>query len=140
MKTMKLGLRFESDGGHGLSFRLISSSDLKGYTGSYRLMDAADGQGTVVITEMDLDAGAMVPRFMVDRMAKKSIDDTGAALREYVKKLPPPGAAPAAAAAPAAKQAAPAAKRRRARRILRVTKTGQGLRIWYMGREIEVKA
>lgn len=88
MKTVTMGLRFESDGAHSLTFSLLKSSDLKGYSGSYRLMDAADGVGTVVITEMDLDAGGMVPRFMVDRMAKKSIDDTGNALREYIKKLP----------------------------------------------------
>lgn len=139
MKTMSMALRFEADGSQGLTFRLLRSSDLKGYSGSYRLMDAADGNGTVVITEMELDAGAMVPKFMVDRMAKKSIDDTGVALREYLKKLPPPAApAPAAGAAPA-KPAATATKRKRARRVLRVTKTGQGINIWYMGREIDMK-
>lgn len=140
MKTMSMALRFEADGSQGLTFRLLRSSDLKGYSGSYRLMDAADGSGTVVITEMELDAGAMVPKFMVDRMAKKSIDDTGAALREYLKKLPP-AAAPAvpASSAPTAKPAAPSVKRKRARRILRVTKTGVGLEIWYMGRETVMK-
>lgn len=138
MKTMTMALRFEADGSQGLTFKLLRSNELKGYSGSYRLLDAADGNGTVVITEMELDAGAMVPKFMVDRMAKKSIDDTGNALREYLKKLPPPAAPPAAAAAPAAKPAA-VVRRKRSRRVLRVTKAGSGLRIWYMGREIEVK-
>lgn len=138
MKTMSMALRFEADGSQSLTFRLLRSSDLKGYSGSYRLMDAADGNGTVVITEMELDAGAMVPKFMVDRMAKKSIDDTGAALREYLKKLPPAALAPAAGTAPA-KPPAAATKRKRARRILRVTKTGQGINVWYMGREIDMK-
>ncbi len=138
MKTMTMALRFEADGSQGLTFRLLRSSDLKGYSGSYRLMDAADGNGTVVITEMELDAGAMVPKFMVDRMAKKSIDDTGAALREYLKKLPPSAAPPSTVgAAPAAQPAA--VKRKRARRILRVTKTGEGIKIWYMGREVNMK-
>ncbi len=138
MKVMTMGLRFVSDGGQGLTFSLLSSSDLKGYSGSYRLMDAADGTGTVVITEMELDAGAMVPRFMVDRMAKKSIDDTGNALRAYVKKLPP-AAAPAQAAQAAPKAAGPA-KPKRARRIMTVRKTGGGFQVWYMGREFELKA
>ncbi|MBM3734468.1 MAG: hypothetical protein FJW39_01670 [Acidobacteria bacterium] len=141
MKTVTMGLRFESDGAHSLTFSLLKSSDLKGYSGSYRLMDAADGVGTVVITEMDLDAGGMVPRFMVDRMAKKSIDDTGNALREYIKKLPPPAAPPpaAAGAVEAAKPAPVAARPKRARRVLRVRKTASGYQIWYMGREFEVK-
>jgi hypothetical protein len=143
MKTMTMALRFRSDGGSGLTFDLIKSSDLKGYSGSYRLMDAADGVGTVVITEMELDAGAMVPKFMVNKMATKSVDDTGVALCEYVKKVPVaagPAKPAGAGAKPAARPAQPQAPRRkRARRVISVSKSQAGYRVWYLGREFEIK-
>jgi carbon monoxide dehydrogenase subunit G len=136
MKKMRLGLRFEAQPTQSLSFRMISGKDMKSYAGSYRLMDAADGKGTVVITEMEIDAGAMVPKFMVDRIAKKSIDDTGNALKEYVKKVPPQaGAAPRAAAAARAAVARP----RRARRIMQVIKTADGYRVWMHGATYDLK-
>jgi hypothetical protein len=99
-------------------------------------MDAADGKGTVVIAEMEIDAGAMVPKFMVDRIAKKSIDDTGNALKEYVKKVPSQaGAAPKAAAPARAAEAKP----RRARRIMQVIKTADGYRVWMNGETYNIK-
>ena len=143
MKTMTIALRFDGDGATGLTFKLIKSSDLKGYSGSYKLMEAADGVGTVVITEMELDAGAMVPKFMVNKMATKSIDDTGTALCEWVKKVSPSvkPASPAGGAAPVAAKPAqpPAPRRKRARRVISVSKSGTGFRVWYLGREFDLK-
>ena len=137
MKKMTLGLRFEAGSDQVLSFRMTSGKDLKAYSGSYRLMEAADGRGTVLISEMEIDAGAMVPRFMVDRMAKKSIDDTGNALKKHIRAMPAP------AVAPAAKPAAPAAaapRARRAKRIVQVVRTEQGYRLWLMGQTYAVPA
>jgi hypothetical protein len=116
---------------------MISGKDLKAYNGAYRLMDSADGRGTVVIAEMEIDAGAMVPKFMVDRVAKKSIDDTGAALKKYAAKVPV--TAGAAAQAPVAKPAE-APRRRRARKIIQVTKTSAGYCVWLQGETFEVKS
>jgi len=131
MKKMTLGLRFEAVPTQSLNFKMTSGKELKAYQGSYRLMDAADGKGTVVVAEMDIDAGAMVPRFMVDRVAKKSIDDTGNALKSYIKKMPaeaPPAGAPLAAA-----QRRAGAPRRRVRKILTVTRTNGGYSVWLTG-------
>lgn len=141
MKKMTLALRFEAVPTQLLSFRLISAKDIKAYAGSYRLMDSADGQGTVVIAELEIDAGPMAPKFLVDRMVKKTLDDTGTSLKKYVKDMParaPSAAAPAAASAPRA--AAAPAKKKRTRRVLRVTKTAEGNRIWYAGQEFTSKA
>ena len=137
MKKMKMGLRFEAFPTQSLNFKMTSGKELKAYEGSYRLMDAADGKGTVVIAEMDIDAGAMVPRFMVDRIAKKSIDDTGNALKQYILKLP--AEAGLGAAAPAAARPAAEGRRRRARKILKVTRTADGYAVWMMGETLFVK-
>ncbi len=137
MKKMKLGLRFEAQPTQSLNFHMTSGKDIKSYVGSYRLMDAADGKGTVVIAEMEIDAGAMVPKFMVDRIAKKSIDDTGNALKEYVKKVPFQAGVGARAAAPAR---AVESRPRRTKRIMQVVKTADGYRVWMMGETYTVKS
>ncbi len=134
MKRMRMGIRFEAQPTQLLSFRMLSSKDLKAYSGCYRLMDAADGKGTVVIAEMEIDAS--VPKFMLDRVAKKSVEETGNALKQYIRTIPAaPGAAP--------KASAPArvagAKPRRAKRILRVVRTPEGYNIWMMGEAYNVK-
>jgi len=131
MKKMTLGLRFEPVPTQLLNFRMITGKDIKAYNGAYRLMDAADGVGTVVIAELEIDAGPMAPKFLVDRMVKKTLDETGASLRKYVKSLP--------AQVPAAAAAAPAAGHgRRVRHLLRVIKTAEGNRIWYSGQTFRV--
>jgi carbon monoxide dehydrogenase subunit G len=135
MKKMQLGLRFEAQPTQSLNFRMTSGKDMKSYVGSYRLMDAADGKGTVVIAEMEIDAGAMVPKFMVDRIAKKSIDDTGNALKGYVKKVPVQGGTASKAAVARAEQVKP----RRSRRIMQVVKTADGYRVWMMGETYTIK-
>ena len=132
MKKMKLGLRFDAQPTQALNFRMVSGKDIKAYAGCYRLMDSADGKGTVIIAELEIDAGPMAPRFLVDRMAKKAVDETGSALKKYVRTLP--AMAPAAPA-----KAAPVGKPRRSRRILAVLKTPAGDTVWYMGRSFAPK-
>jgi hypothetical protein len=61
-------------------------------------MDSADGGGTVMIAELEIDAGAMAPKFLVDRMVKKALDETGNALKKYVKSMPAQQRAPERAA------------------------------------------
>ncbi|HWP84969.1 MAG TPA: SRPBCC family protein, partial [Terriglobia bacterium] len=63
MKRIELGVRFEAQPTQALSFRMTKGKDLKAYSGTYRLMDSTDGSGTVVIAEMEIDAGMMVPKF-----------------------------------------------------------------------------
>jgi carbon monoxide dehydrogenase subunit G len=133
MKKMKLGLRFEAQPSQSLNFRMISGKDIKSYAGSYRLMDSANGQGTVVIAEMEIDAGAMVPRFMVDRVAKKSIDETGIALQKYVRTVP------LQAGVVAGPTRAVEVKTRRAKRIIQVVRTEVGYRVWMMGESYVVR-
>ena len=126
MKKITVVLSFDAAEGHGVRFELVKSSDLKAYRGEYRLMDAANGTGTVVISEIEMDAGAMVPRFMVDRMVKKALEDMGKALIARLKSAP---AQPAASAATAH---GPHSKR--SRRLLQIANTPSGARIWYLGR------
>ena len=132
MKRIELGVRFEAQPSTSLSFRMTKGKELKAYSGTYRLMDSTDGSGTVVIAELEIEVGMMAPKFMVDKMTRKMMDDTGAALRKYIASAP-------RAAAPAARPAAPAAKRRRARKIMYVTKTPSGYTVWLMGETFAVK-
>jgi ribosome-associated toxin RatA of RatAB toxin-antitoxin module len=132
MKRMELGLRFESQGTQSINFHMISGKDLKSYTGSYRLMDSADGKGTVLVAELDVDVGGMVPKFMVDRFIGKSFDETGKALTAYAKKLPVQ--VEAAARGPVAE-----AKPRRAKRVLQIVKTAGGYNVWLLGEAFAVK-
>ena len=135
MKRIELGVRFEEQQDQALNFRMTKGKDLKAYAGTYRLMDSTDGTGTVVIAELEIDVGKMVPKFMVDKMTRKMMDDTGVALRRYLSSMPPLTARPAATRA-----AAGPAKRRRARKIMRVTKTASGYNVWLMGETFSVKA
>ena len=136
MKRIELGVRFEGQPGQSLNFRMVKGRDLKAYAGTYRLMDATDGKGTVVIAELEIDVGMMVPKFMVDRMTRKMMDDTGIAMRKYMQSA----RFSTAATLPEATRVPPKeAKPRRARRILRVTKTAAGYKVWLLGETFTVK-
>jgi ribosome-associated toxin RatA of RatAB toxin-antitoxin module len=132
-KRMELTLRFEAEPTQSLRFRMTKSRDLKGYSGTYRLMNAADQKGTVVIAELEIDAGFMAPKFMVDRMATKALQDTGEALNGYLKQAPPP-----AVAAPAGPRAEKEMKTRRNKQVLRVVKTQAGYRVWLLGEILDM--
>ena len=103
MKTMKMGLRFELAPPKMLNFSMVKGTDIKAYSGSWTLMDSADQTGTVVMGEVEMDAGALVPKFMVTRMAGKAIEETAQALKKRIAAVPFEGAegeeAPAAAPA-----------------------------------------
>lgn len=130
MKTMRIGLRFEASQDQLLSFHMISGQDMKAYDGSYRLMDAADGDGTVVVAELEIDAGPMAPRFLVDRFAKKAIDDTGKALGSYLRESARPGVVPAARRP---------VKTGRPKRLVQLGKVGNEYRLWLSGRIYNLK-
>ncbi len=134
-KRMELTLRFEAEPIQSLHFRMTKSRDLKGYSGTYRLMNAADQKGTVVIAELEIDAGFMAPKFMVDRMATKALQDTGEALNGHLKRTP--SAAGAASAGPRAEKEM---KARRNKHVLRVVKTQAGYRVWLLGEILDVTA
>ncbi len=134
MKRISMVLRFEAVPTQVLNFEMVKGSDMKGYAGSYRLMDSADGLGTVVMAELDIDAGPMAPKFLVDRMAKKAVEETGAALKQYIKGLPPPQ--PKVVSETTAKPAAVASRKvsaRRAKKIIEIVRAADGPRVWYLG-------
>jgi ribosome-associated toxin RatA of RatAB toxin-antitoxin module len=132
MKTISLSMRFEAEENQSLRFELTKSKDLKSYSGVYRLMDAASGSGAVVITELEMDAGAMAPKFMLDKLVRKSLDDMGKALQSRVKAKA--AAAPVAAVPARARAGAPTARKKRSRRILQISRTAAGYRVWYLGK------
>jgi len=130
MKTITMQLRFEAELEQSVRFSLIKSKDLKAYSGEYRLMDAASGAGTVIITEIEMDAGAMVPKFMLQRLVHKVLEDTGKALQNRSREF--------ATKAVTAKAPGTSSQKRR-RRILKIARTAEGSRIWYLGRMYEAK-
>ena len=89
VKTLTIGLEFDLTPTQLINFRKYSGKDVKDYSGSFRLMNASDGAGTVVMGEMEMDAGAMVPKFMVGRIMEKSLAQTAEALKLRVNTAPP---------------------------------------------------
>lgn len=83
LKKMRMALRVETVANQLVTFQLLRSADVKAYTGSYRLMDAAEGAGTLVVAQLEIDAGPLSPRFLVERMAQKALEETCESLRRY---------------------------------------------------------
>jgi len=133
MKRMTLGLRFEAYPEQTINFRMVRGTDVKAYSGSYRLMDSADGKGTVVIAELQVDVGGMAPKFMVDRIVSKTFDDTATALKTYVQKTR------SGSDAVPARTTATESRRRGVRHLLKVVKAGDGYRMWLLGESFSVK-
>jgi carbon monoxide dehydrogenase subunit G len=140
VKTITMGLEFDLTPTQLINFRKYSGKDVKDYLGSFRLMNASDGAGTVVMGEMEMDAGAMVPKFMVGRIMEKSLAQTAEALKLRVNTAPPgpkyetaETAVAVAAGAGAAVAAAPALPARR-KRVVHVIQSGDGYRVWLMGK------
>jgi len=144
MKTITMGLEFDLTPTQLINFRKYSGKDVKDYVGSFRLMNASDGAGTVVMGEMEMDAGAIAPKFLVSKMMEKSLAQTAEALKQRVHTAPATskyasaeaagavqaGAAAGAGAAGAAAQAVPA----RRKRMVHVIQSGEGYRVWLMGK------
>ena len=128
LKKTVMNLKYVCEPDVLIKFELVKPGDVNAYVGSYRLMNADSGTGVVLVQEVDLDAGA--PKFIVDRMMKKSLEACGAALIKMAKERP--ASAPAGGGASAAPVAA---KKKRARCLLRVVKTDSGEeQIWYGGK------
>ena len=138
LKTITMGLEFDLTPTQLINFRKYSGKDVKDYCGSFRLLNASDGAGTVVMGEMEMDAGAMVPKFMVGRIMEKSLAQTAEALKLRVNTAPPtPKFESQEAAAPSGAGAltlvSPAAPARR-KRMVHVIQSGEGYRVWLMGK------
>lgn len=146
VKTITMGLEFDLTPTQLINFRKYSGKDVKEYAGSFRLMNASDGAGTVVVGEMEMDAGAMVPKFMVGKIMEKSLNQTCEALKTRAINAPPPTkvyesadtgvVAPAAAAAGGAPGAAPVARRKR---VMHVLQSPTAYRVWVMGKTYTFK-
>ena len=89
IKTLTMGLEFDLTPTQLINFRKYSGKDVKEYAGSFRLMNASDGAGTVVMGEMEMDAGSLVPKFMVGKIMEKSLAQTAEALKARVNTAPP---------------------------------------------------
>lgn len=123
LKLMEM--RFEVEAGRSVRFTMVKGRELKTYAGLHRLEDSSDGKGTVVFNEVEVDAGVLVPRFLVDRIGHHILDEMGRSLGERVHATADGGRAAAAR---------PLDIRREPRRILQVADTPEGRRIWYRGR------
>lgn len=136
MKRLTMSLKFEYEPDVLIKFEMTAPSDVKAYFGSYRLMNSEGNNGTVLVTELELDAGPMAPKFMVDRILKKSLEDSGSALRKYAKTRP----APVSDAPPEPEEPSGPKKPKRARCLLRVVKTDSGEeQVWYGGKIFAAK-
>jgi carbon monoxide dehydrogenase subunit G len=135
VKTITMGLEFDLTPTQLINFRKYSGKDVKDYCGSFRLMNASDGAGTVVMGEMEMDAGAMVPKFMVGRIMEKSLAQTAEALKQRVNTAPPGPVFETAETVAAAAGAGPsAAAPVRRKRMVHVIQSGEGYRVWLMGK------
>lgn len=139
VKTITMGLEFDLTPTQLINFRKYSGKDVKDYVGSFRLMNASDGAGTVVMGEMEMDAGAMVPKFMVGRMMEKSLAQTAEALKLRVNTAPPTpkyetGEPAAAAAGPGTAASTANGTPARRKRMVHVIRSGEGYRVWLMGK------
>ena len=128
MKSITAVLRFQAEPPASIRFEMIKGTDFKSYSGNYRLMAAAGG-GTVVMTEIEIDAGLMVPRFLLDNKIREFLEGFGKALQKRVAATTIPSST-------AASQAH--ASRRHLRRLLRITRTAGGIEIWYLGKILRV--
>ncbi|HWC95870.1 MAG TPA: SRPBCC family protein [Candidatus Sulfopaludibacter sp.] len=125
-KRIDVGLRFEASPTQLLKFWMIKGTDIKRYAGTYRLMDAADQKGTVVIAELDVDAGFMAPRFLVDGMTSRALRDTGEALKKFVRTM-------SATETVAAQGTVDGDLAIRRKPLVRIVKTPLGYRTWLFG-------
>lgn len=142
MKVARMVLRYDCQP-DAVTYNMVSSPDLKGFTGSYRITDNPDGTHTVA---MEVELTASAPKFVTDRMMKGSLEKQAKQLQERNARFAGAGGAkPAAAAAPAPGIAAApggtanAARAKRPRCLLRVKKSGDGVSIWYAGAEFRKK-
>ena len=130
MKVARMLLRYDCRPNTSVTYSIVSSSDLKGFTGSYRIAEA-EGGTHVVNMEVDLIAG--VPKFVTDRMMKSSLEKQGKQLQERNARFSVAGATNPATPAPG--PALTSAHTQRPRCLLRVRKTSDGVKIWYAGTE-----
>lgn len=129
-KRITFGLRFDTEKDLLLRFDMVSGTDLQAYRGSHKLLNSTDGKGTVLITELHLDAGAMAPKFFIERVVEKSLAATGEALRKYADTKA--SGSPPGTIAPAQNRGR---KFRRPKCLLRIVKTEAGEEIWFAGRK-----
>ena len=142
MKVARMVLRYDCQPDSSVTFEMVSSQDIRGFTGSYKLVEGEAG-AHVVMMEFDLTAG--VPKFVTDRMMKGSMEKQGAQFQKRkalsAAAAAPAGAAPGGATASSASGGGsprPAVTRaKRPRCLLRVRKDGAGVNIWYAGAEFQ---
>jgi ribosome-associated toxin RatA of RatAB toxin-antitoxin module len=134
MKVARMNLRYDCQP-NLINYDMVSSNDLKGFKGSYRISDNGDGTHTVA---MEVDLTASVPKFVTDRMMKSSLEKQGKQFQERNARVAGGGAKASAATVSAAASSPttqPAVRAKRPRCLLRVKNTGQGTSIWYAGAE-----
>jgi carbon monoxide dehydrogenase subunit G len=139
VKTITMGLEFDLTPTQLINFRKYSGKDVKDYVGSFRFMRASGGAGTVVMGEMEMDAGSMVPKFMLGKIMEKSLAQTAEALKQRVHTAPVTSkyasagiaaAVPAGATPGAPVEALPV----RRKRMVHVIQSDDGYRVWVMGK------
>ena len=144
MKVARMVLRFDCQP-NSITYHIVSSQDLKGFTGSYRIVDGERDAHTVM---MEVDLTASVPKFVTDRMMKSSLEKQGIQLQKRNSMYAGgglPAAVPAAGTPDAAVPGGSAGPRsgtarvKRPRCLLRVRKDGTGVNIWYAGAEFQKK-
>ncbi len=126
MKVARMVLRFDCQP-DTISYSIVNSQDLKGFTGSYKIVDGGGDTHTVM---MEVDLIASVPKFVTDRMMKGSLEKQAKQLQDRNARYAAPAGTTASSPDAPASTTAPrsaAAPSKRSRCLLRVRKSGEGV-------------
>src|ERR1700710_866528 len=63
MKVARMLLRYDCQPDSSVTYEMVSSPDLKGFSGSYRIVDGEGGAHTVM---MEVEPTASAPKFVTD--------------------------------------------------------------------------
>lgn len=131
LRRLRFNLRFKIQNQHTLLFQLLEGSDFKRYEGSWQTLWSSDQTGTVVIGQVDIDAGYVAPGFIANSLVRTSMNDTGRALSKRALEVP--------RSETSAEQERILDDSEQRERILHIMKLDKGYRVWCLGQTQFIK-
>jgi ribosome-associated toxin RatA of RatAB toxin-antitoxin module len=132
LRKLRFNLRFKIQNQHTLTFQLLKGSDFKRYEGSWQTLWSSDQTGTVVIGQIEFDAGYVAPAFIASSLVRTSMNDTVRALSQRALEVP--------RSETSAEQERILDDSEPKERILHIMKLEKGYRIWCLGQTQFIKS